>query len=152
MRKLMAIAAVALVVVVVPALGKASQDLPFGWLAGDWREDKEGRWTTEHWEIGPEGSMAGIGSSGEGSAVAESEGMVIMTDPKGAVFIATPKGAQAPTSFRQIARGAQNVTFENAAHDYPQRIRYWREGDALLAEISMKDGSRAMLWRYTRVK
>jgi len=42
--------------------------------------------------------------------------------------------------------------FENRDHDYPQRIRYWREGEVLMAEISLADGSKPMRWRYLPVK
>jgi hypothetical protein len=44
------------------------------------------------------------------------------------------------------------VTFFNVAHDYPQRIRYWREGDVLNAEIALKDGSKPMRWVYHRAR
>jgi hypothetical protein len=40
------------------------------------------------------------------------------------------------------------VTFLNAEHDFPQRVRYWREGRELVAEISLKDGTKAQRWRY----
>jgi hypothetical protein len=42
------------------------------------------------------------------------------------------------------------VRFEDRSHDYPQRVRYWRDGEALLAEISMLDGTKAMRWRFRR--
>jgi Domain of unknown function (DUF6265) len=147
MRAVLAIAAAALL------LGGArpGQDAGFGWLAGDWREDAGARWTTEHWEAAP-GGMKGVGSSGSKGATAESEAMTITLDGGVAVFTALPNDAQAPTPFREVAHGPQDVTFENAGHDYPQRIRYWREGEALLAEISLADGSKPMRWRYTRVK
>ena len=43
-----------------------------------------------------------------------------------------------------------SVTFVNTANDYPQRIRYWREGPLLKAEIALEDGSRARTWTYKR--
>jgi hypothetical protein len=149
MRGIIAIAAA--VLLLVPAAGPPVQGTSFGWLVGDWHEEIAGIWTSEHWRALPDGTMAGISSSGHDQIVKESERMTITLDGAVAVFTASPKGAQAPTPFREAARGAQDVTFENAGHDYPQRIRYWREGDALLAEISLKDGSKAMRWRYRRV-
>lgn len=130
----------------------AAQETPFDWLAGEWRQERGDAWTTEHWQRAADGTMAGQGNSGRGHAVGESETMTIALDGFVAVFTARPTGAQAPTQFRETARGVQDVTFENPGHDYPQRIRYWREGDELLAEISLKDGSRAMRWRYRRVE
>ncbi|MGY4397037.1 hypothetical protein ACVWZA_002228 [Sphingomonas sp. UYAg733] len=35
------------------------------------------------------------------------------------------------------------------AHDYPQRIRYWREGKILNAKISLSYGSKRMRWSYS---
>jgi hypothetical protein len=135
----------------VPGMAMA-QDARFGWLAGDWREEASGRWTTEHWQARPDGSMAGTSSSGQDGIAKESEAMTIALDGDVAVFVAMPRDAQTPTPFRETAHGVQDVTFMNAGHDYPQRIRYWREGEALLAEISMADGSQPMRWHYTRVK
>jgi hypothetical protein len=40
--------------------------------------------------------------------------------------------------------------FTNAAHDYPQRIRYELKGDRLEAEISLIDGSKSVHWTYIR--
>ena len=44
------------------------------------------------------------------------------------------------------------IEFTNPAHDYPQRIRYWREGDKLIAEIALIDGKRAVSWTYEPVR
>ena len=52
--------------------------------------------------------------------------------------------------FRLVAREAASATFENAAHDYPQRITYARDGDTLTATISLLDGSKARRWVYRR--
>lgn len=149
MRGMMAIAAAAMLLMPVAAM---AQDARLGWMTGDWKEDVAGTWTTEHWQAKADGTMTGTSSSGHDSIVKESEAMTIALDGEVAVFTALPGGAEAPTPFREIARGPQDVTFENTGHDYPQRIRYWREGDALLAEISLADGSKPMRWRYTRVK
>ncbi|WP_371371649.1 hypothetical protein, partial [Salmonella sp. M307] len=65
------------------------------------------------------------------------------------VFHAEPPG-QAPTDFTADGATPGNVEFVNAAHDYPQRIRYWREGELLMAEISLADGSKPMRWAYRR--
>lgn len=148
MRGMMAIAAAMLL---TPGAAMA-QGAQLGWMAGDWREDVAGRWTTEHWQVEPDGAMTGTSSSGHDQVVRETEAMTITLDGGAAVFTALPKGAQAPTPFREAAHGAQDVTFENAGHDYPQRIRYWREGEELLAEISLADGSKAMNWRYRRIR
>lgn len=148
MRGLMAMAAAMLL---MPGTAMA-QGTQLGWMAGDWREDVAGQWATEHWQVSADGTMTGSSASGHDQVVRETEGMNITLNGSVAVFTALPKGAQAPTPFREVGHGAQDVTFENASHDYPQRIRYWREGEELLAEISLADGSKPMRWRYRRIK
>ena len=63
-------------------------------------------------------------------------------------FRAMPKGAE-ETVFQWAPSQLPGLTFVNASHDYPQRIRYWREGKELLAEIALADGSKARRWRYS---
>ena len=53
-------------------------------------------------------------------------------------------------AFALAEHGAAHATFENAAHDYPQRITYARDGETLTATISLIDGSKAMRWTYKR--
>ncbi|MEM9573211.1 MAG: DUF6265 family protein [Pseudomonadota bacterium] len=55
-----------------------------------------------------------------------------------AAFYAYPAG-QGPTRFVQTDYGDRTSTYENAENDFPQRIRYWRDGDQLKAEISTLD-------------
>ena len=43
------------------------------------------------------------------------------------------------------------LTAPNPAHDYPQRIRYWRQGKLLMAEFSKLDGSQTERWNYRPV-
>jgi Domain of unknown function (DUF6265) len=52
-------------------------------------------------------------------------------------------GDQRPVRFVATQKTAEEIVFENAAHDYPQRIHYWREGKELKAEISLIDGNKA---------
>ncbi len=44
------------------------------------------------------------------------------------------------------------MVFENAVHDFPQRILYWREGEALLARVegTLRGEPRSEEWRFSR--
>ena len=146
-RTLLAVAMLALSAPAWPA----APDAPLDWLAGSWRSDSaDGRWATERWELVPDGTMSGTGSSGKGATKGSSEVMRISLHENAAVFTASPNGAP-PVDFHEIERGSQSITFENPKHDYPQRIRYWREGETLAAETSLKDGTQPMRWTYSRV-
>jgi len=126
-----------------------------GWMAGCWSQDSLSlgaapKWTEECWMAPRGGVMLGAGRAGSGDRLDEWEAMQIIAGPDGRlVYWASPGGA-ARVGFTEASRGPTEIVFANAGHDYPQRIRYWREGAMLNAEISLIDGSRAMRWRYKR--
>ena len=130
----------------------AAADLP-AWLAGCWIEEKGENWTEECWTDPRAGSMLGTGRSGTGDRLRSWEAMqIIVADPatkSEATFWGAP-GGQGRTAFALQPGGGPGVTFVNAAHDFPQRIRYWRDGEFLNAEASLADGRRALRWRYRR--
>jgi hypothetical protein len=146
MRHLMAgLAALLLIGAAAPA---KVEDL--GWLEGRWGQEQDGRWTEESW-TGPRGGvMLGYSRSGRGESLREFEFLRLQVGEDGVVaYIAQPGGA-APVAFRLGQHDGASATFENAAHDYPQRIRYVREGERLTATISKIDGSGARSWVYMR--
>jgi hypothetical protein len=53
--------------------------------------------------------------------------------------------------FPVVRQDETSIEFANPQHDYPQRIRYWREGDLLKAEIALIDGTQAVGWTYQPV-
>jgi hypothetical protein len=56
-----------------------------------------------------------------------------------------------PSPFPMIKASEAMIEFANPAHDYPQRIKYWRDGATLKAEVSLIDGSDAMQWSYRAI-
>ena len=142
--------AVALAGIAMPA---AAQESGLGWMSGGWCTAPEGdAQVCEAWSEEIAGGVVGISSTRKGGAEVSSERMAISASQGTLTFIAMPSGAAAPTRFPLISRGAAELVFENREHDYPQRIRYWRESDVLMAEISVADGGKPMRWRYERVK
>jgi len=138
--------------VILPLL-IATQE-PLHWLVGTWcTEPSQGKQTCERWDPMAKGEMRGTSEIRRGATRSPAETMRISDDAGRLVFHAEPKG-QTPADFASIAPGhaPSELTFENRAHDYPQRVRYWREGELLMAEISLADGSKPMRWVYHRVK
>jgi hypothetical protein len=146
----------------------AAQDIAvLAWLSGDWEEVKpEGphvaSWTLEHWTRPRGGVMLGTNLSGRrtgnsfsadvGEVARGFEYMRIARGSDGVLaFHASPNGAPA-SAFPAIRAEPGMVVFENSAHDYPQRIVYRREGDALVATISLIDGSNPMSWNFRLVR
>lgn len=120
------------------------------WLAGDWASEADGRWTEESWAPPRGGVMLGHSRSGRGETLRAFEFLRIAAGEDGApAYIAQPQG-RAPVMFRLVQRDAASATFENPAHDYPQRIAYVRAGDAMTATISAIDGSKARSWTFWR--
>lgn len=127
----------------------AAPSLP-GWMAGCWIERKDDRVTEECWTVAQAGSMLGSGRTMRGERLVMWETMQILAEPDGGIaFWGAPRG-QGRTRFALVSADASRIVFANPAHDYPQRITYARDGEALVAETAMMDGSRAMRWRYVR--
>lgn len=141
--------AAALGVLLVAASPAATVD-DLAWLAGQWASEADGRWTEESWTTPRGGVMLGHSRSGRGDALREYEFIRIAAGDNGALaYIAQPQGG-APVAFALVRHDGNSATFENAAHDYPQRIAYARDGDTLTATISAIDGSKARRWTYRR--
>jgi hypothetical protein len=127
------------------------------WMAGCWEQRSGDRWSEECWTIPRAGMMMGSGRSGVGDRLSDWETMQILLDYDlggqsivRMVFIGAPKGKNG-TVFAWSPSKDPGLTFGNQAHDYPQRIRYWREGEELVAEIALADGTRPVRWRYRRM-
>ena len=148
--------AAAFVVTPLAAQDVAEPTLP-GWMAGCWEMRDGERWAEECWTIPRGGMMLGSGRAGTGDQVASWENMrIALAEPNGEgpvirmAFVAAP-GGTGWTVFGWSPAEDEGVTFHNATNDYPQRVRYWREGELLKAEVSLLDGSQAMQWTFRRM-
>ena len=123
------------------------------WMAGCWESRSGDKWTEECWSSPRGGMMIGYGRSGMGGVLDSWEVMqieMVETDDPAIdplTFYGAPAGRNR-TAFSWVRGAEPGITFVNAGHDYPQRIRYWREGQDLIAEVSLSDGSKARRWRY----
>jgi hypothetical protein len=120
-------------------------------LSGCWEQRRQdGGWTEECWTDTRGGVMIGSGREGSGDNVGHWEWMRIERGDDGTVtFYGSPKGA-APVGFRAIEADGDSITFVNAAHDYPQLVRYAISDEGLNAEVSLADGSKPNRWSYRR--
>lgn len=119
-----------------------------GWLAGAWAMQEGERWADEFWTPPRADIMIGAGRMGTGRQLQVWEQTRIQRKPDGSLsFFAQPRAAP-PTEFPLVASSERMVEFANPAHDFPQRVRYWREGELLMAEIAKMDGSGVVRWNY----
>lgn len=121
------------------------------WMMGCWRT-ADGM-TTETWSEGAYSHMFGHSVTLEQKSnykeVSFFEILGIMWTGYGYQLSAYPMG-KGPSNFQSYEWDPQAITFENPEHDYPQRIRYARDGDTLTGTISMADGTKPKSWVYSR--
>ena len=145
----MKLAVLSVAVALVASQLAAEEPTPFpAWLAGAWTLSDGERWTEEFWTHPRGGVMIGALREGQGETLRTWEAIRILRKPDGTLaYIPMPNGG-APVEFALVRQDARSIEFANPAHDFPQRIRYWRHGDRLHAEIALIDGSRAVSWSY----
>lgn len=122
-----------------------------GWMAGTWVMEDGANWADEVWTDPRGGIMLGMARTGFGTELQGWEVTQIKVKADGSIsFFAQPHG-KPPSEFPLVLISEQSIEFANPAHDFPQRIRYWRQGKLLMAEVSKMDGSNAMRWNYRPV-
>ena len=124
-----------------------------GWLSGCWERSNGRTIVEEQWMRPRGGAMLGMSRTTRADTVVEYEHLRIFDRGGRVVYAAMPSG-QRLAEFEARAISDSLVTFENAAHDFPQRIIYRRQGaDSLVARIEgTRNGqARAVDFPYRRV-
>jgi len=121
------------------------------WLAGSWVQRSENLTVREVWTVPQDGAMAGASQTNRAGKRPFVEFMTIAAEPAGATFTARIEG-QPPTPFVLKPGAKDEATFENLAHDFPQRVIYRRCGEDLCARIEgmVKGKLKSQDWRYVR--
>jgi hypothetical protein len=144
-------AALLLCAAAAPSLAQELADL--AWMSGSWIERKDGRETEEHWLAPKGGMMVAVNRATAPNTRTSFEFLRIEILDGKPVYQASPGGRFA-TEFRMVEAGEQRIVFENPAKDFPRRISYWREGEALFARVegTIRGEARAQQWRFERIK
>lgn len=126
-----------------------------GWMAGTWRSEADGRVSEEVWLDPKGGRMLGVsrtfGVEDDGSQGPTGSFEFLRIEDSGGVptLFAQPGGEPA-VGFRLTGGGATEALFTNPEHDFPTRIRYWREGDVLFAEVGTEAEPARIALRWDR--
>ena len=129
----------------------AASELP-SWMAGTWANNDSSVRSEEHWSSSDGGLMLGLhrdigpkGTSFEFLRIEQKGGSLVL--------LAMPGGRPA-TAFPLKSASASRVVFENLAHDFPQRVIYWRENASLCARVEGSGGGDEIAeeWCWTRVE
>lgn len=133
-----------------PVVPDENAGLP-AWMAGTWVMQDGSAWGDEVWMAPRGGAMIGMARTGFGPKMESWEVTRIQRKADGRiVFFAQPFGRPA-SEFPAAVQSEDAIEFANPLHDYPQRIRYWRQGQLLMAEISRIDGTKAVRFNYRPV-
>jgi hypothetical protein len=146
--------ALALALLLFPTLAAAQPPArveALGWMSGSWLHEGVDGKVAESW-LGPaNGVMVAANLTSGANGRTSHEFLRIAETLPGFSYFASP-GGRAPVEFALKELSAQRVVFENPAHDFPQRILYWRDGDTLVARIegTLRGAPRHKEWRFTR--
>jgi len=137
------------------ASSRAEQAKPtldsLSWIAGSWRGTSSGVEMEEHWTAPKGNSMIGIHRDVAKGRTASFEFLRIEQQGERIVYLSMPSGRSPATPFPLKEVSGTRVVFENPAHDFPQRIIYWKDGADLRARIegTMNGKAGAEEWRWS---
>ena len=146
--RLTAVTVLAAALLAAPLAAQQQSILP-EFLAGRWIERAGDRITEESWTPGP---TRMLGTARQTTAGEETMRELLVIERTGDTLVLIVQAPdERPVTFRAVSQSQDEVEFANPAHDYPQRIRYWRDGEQLRAEISLLDGGERLSWNYQPV-
>lgn len=137
-----------------PAIATTGGIARLQWLAGCWASERGEPGSGEQWTAPAGGTMLGTSRTIKGGRTIEYEFVVIREDTEHTLaYVAHPSG-QAMTAFALARLADREVTFENPAHDFPQRIGYRLDatGKTLLAWIEGTRDGRARRVEFPLVR
>lgn len=134
------------------APASAQTPAPPDWMSGYWLSCAGDEQVAETWFGAGSGMLLGMNLT-QSARGRHFEMLRIGPSAAGYSYFSMPDGAAA-TEFALKSAAGRRVVFENLAHDFPQRILYWREGNVLNARIEGEINGRAESaeWRFRRAK
>lgn len=149
------VAAIALSVLAVGCASNPKRDLGrLAFMVGCWQSAD--RVNLEVWSAPEGGIMFGYATTTRNGTMSTWEQSRIDLRQGYGAYTASPEG-QRPVTFAErpalpSAGAPVSATFENANHDYPQRITYQQTKTGLAATISKLDGTRPFTYEWERCK
>ncbi len=119
------------------------------WLSGNWNGTLGSASIEERFGPAGGGAMLATARTIANGKMVAFEFLRIVERDGGLVYVAQPNGGP-PTEFVLVSATTNKIVFENAQHDFPQRIAYALQGDRLEAEISDIQGGRAQKFSFQR--
>ena len=110
----------------------------FDWLLGKWKRlnEEEGKTTFENWEKISDTEYSGIGFTMQNTDTIKQENIGLLKVGKHwDLVVKVPEESQSVT-FKGVNHVADQFTCENNTIDFPNRIKYWKQGDNMHAMVS----------------
>ena len=115
----------------IPATSSPPELKGLAWLAGNWTGLQDGMEMEELWTAPKGNTMLGVHRDVKGGRTVSFEFLRIEAKADVITYWASP-GGRPPTPFRMIELRNKRVVFENAEHDFPNRVIYWLDAKGLL--------------------
>jgi len=131
------VVAILLLIFSTAAAQRVTKLSDLGWMSGCWElnDEKRGMLISEMWMKPSGNAMMGVGRTIKSGKLVDFEFLRIVEDANGIAYISRPSENKEDTSFKMIRSSTGEVVFENAAHDFPQRIIYKGSGEKMTARI-----------------
>ncbi|MCA0133917.1 hypothetical protein [Winogradskyella alexanderae] len=113
----------------------------FDWLLGKWKRlnEEEGKATFENWEKINETEYSGIGFTMQnGDTIKQENIRLIKVSNKWDIIVKVPEEIESVT-FNGLGHSENEFICENKEIDFPNRIKYWKNGNKLNASVSSPD-------------
>jgi hypothetical protein len=120
------------------------------WLAGTWQRVglPEGQSGYERWAYDRAQGFVGVGVSERGGRAVFEEKLRILVQDRTVYYVADVPENPKPVYFKLTELSEHGFTFENPAHDFPQKISYKRYEQRLHVKVSA--GDKAMEFEFER--
>lgn len=119
------------------------------WLAGCWANENGDAGSGEFWLPPAGGRMLGIGRVVRDGRTVEYEFLELEATVDGELIYTATPSRQARAAFKATLQDRSSVTFENAAHDFPQRITYTRvEPGRMVVRVDGDHQGKRRLFEY----
>ncbi len=110
----------------------------FDWLLGKWQRlnEEEGKETFENWKKIKETEYSGIGFTMQnGDTIKQEKIRLTKINEKWNLTVKVPEESESIT-FNGVSHNENEFTCENNEIDFPNKIKYWRNGERINAMVS----------------
>ncbi len=120
---------------------KKKSNESFDWLVGDWQRtnEEEDLTTFEYWKKISDTEYEGLGIRLQLADTLFQENIMLVKYDKTWNLSVMTKEDSIPTTFKVTKTDSASFTCENPDNEFPNKIRYFKEGDLLKAIISNEE-------------